>query len=87
MYTYVIKRLIFSEAKEYSARYLAQLAAKAGDRRSWVFLERRYLKRGFRPSAIKPIDIVLRRSVVSGFSSPVCLGFPNLLKGKMQYED
>src|SRR4030042_6767995 len=87
----------FSEAKEYSARYLAYLIAKAGDRRARLFFERRYLKRRFlpspamvlflrvyyskamaefpvtnrkgpikplkiRPSAIRPIDIVLRRS-------------------------
>jgi hypothetical protein len=87
----------FSRAKEYSARYFAYLAAKAGDHRSRLFFERRYLKRRFypctamvlflrvyspegmaeypitkrkgpikplkiRPSAIKPLDIVLRRS-------------------------
>src|SRR4030042_6099952 len=98
----------FSEAKEYSARYLAYLIAKAGDRRSRLFFERRYLKRRFRPSqavvlflriyyskamaeypvtnrkgpikslkirpsAIRPIDIVLRRSAGPGLYRPPLL--------------
>jgi hypothetical protein len=96
---------LFFKAKKYGARYLAQLVAKAGDRRSRLFFERRYLKRRFlpgpamvlflrvyspgamaeypvtnrkgpvkplkiRPSAIRPIDIVLRRSAGPGFCRP-----------------
>jgi len=72
---YVREGLFFSVAKEYSAQYLAYLAAKAGDCRSRLFLERRYLKRRFQPSQV----VVLFLGV---YSTEVMAEYFGLLTGK-----